>query len=166
MNEVFVAALGRTEAFRGLGPHQLRAVVDAAERIVFRSGETIIAAGAPGLAAILLVAGDAAAIGGESPTAGTPTAETPVVAGCLVGEMAMLIEHDYRVTVVARSSVRALRIDRSAMHALMLRDPAIADHFQARIASRLTRMAVELRRIDQMLALAVEVAAGARRLSA
>jgi CRP-like cAMP-binding protein len=70
--------------------------------------------------------------------------------------MAMLIEHDYAVTVVARTSVRALKISRQAMLRLMAEDPDLAQHFVDRIATRLTRLAVELRRIDQMLALAAE----------
>ena len=157
MNETFAAALGAIEVFRGLGPNQLAAIAHLGERIVFRPGETVIAAGQPGDGAILLVAGNAAVTGPD----GEPM--QPVPEGSLVGEMAMLIEHSYRITVVARSSVRALKINRGAMQALMLEDPSIAQHFTHRIASRLTRMAVELRRIDQMLALASETAAPVQR---
>ena len=80
----------------------------------------------------------------------------PVEPGSLVGEMAMLIEHDYRITVVACSSIRALKITRAQMQAHMLAAPSLAEHFVGRISSRLSRVAVELRRIDQMLALAAE----------
>ena len=134
------------ELFRGLGRDQVTAIARVGERMLFRPGHTVVRAGVPGDAAFLLLAGDAITMA---------TNEQPSMAvepGSLIGELAMLIEHDYAVTVVCRSQVRAISIGRDALEALMLVEPEIADHFVARLSSRLRRVAGELRRIDQMLA--------------
>ncbi len=150
--ETFAARLGDLEIFRGLATEQLARIARAAERVVFRDGHEVIRRGADGDAAYLIVSGAAEAI--PAPEAGL---DSHIVAeGSLLGEMAMLIEHHYAVSVVARGQVRALRLSREAMHRLFVADPALAEHFVTRIASRLTRVAVELRRIDQMLAMAAE----------
>ena len=144
--DAIVAPLLRVGLFQGLKPLQITEIARQAERIVFRTGETIATAGAAGDAAILIVGG---------PARRTDDDET-IEPGSLVGEMAMLIEHEYRITVVARSSIRALKITRAQMQAHMLAAPIVAEHFVSRISSRLSRVAVELRRIDQMLAIAAE----------
>ncbi|MFM9938585.1 MAG: cyclic nucleotide-binding domain-containing protein [Hyphomicrobiaceae bacterium] len=151
--DAFAARLGDLEIFRGLAPATLSTIARAAERIVFRAGQPIITADSAGDAAYLLMGGEAVAL--DDDTSSGSTAK-PVAEGSLVGEMAMLIEHDYAVTVVARTPVRAIRIPRETLHRMMAADPNLAQHFVDRIASRLTRVAVELRRIDQMLALAAE----------
>jgi signal-transduction protein with cAMP-binding, CBS, and nucleotidyltransferase domain len=66
--------------------------------------------------------------------------------------MAMLVEHRYRATVVARDRVLSLKIMRSAVHAQMLEDASLARHFQRRIRERLSRVADDLRQIDGILA--------------
>ena len=149
-----VATLQNLEVFRGLGPEQLADIARKAERIVFKPGQTVVEAGHQGDGAYLLVAGDAEVLPDETHPGGLRG--QPVVPGSLVGEMAMLIEHEYRITVVARSSIRALKITRAQMQAHMLAAPSLAEHFVGRVSSRLTRVAVELRRIDQMLAMAAE----------
>lgn len=149
-----VATLQNLEVFRGLDQQQLAEIARKAERIVFKPGQTVVAAGQPGDGAYLLVAGKAEVMPDATHAAGRP--RQPVEPGSLVGEMAMLIEHDYRITVVACSSIRALKITRAQMQAHMLAAPSLAEHFVGRISSRLSRVAVELRRIDQMLALAAE----------
>jgi CRP-like cAMP-binding protein len=117
----------------------------------------LIRAGQPGHAGIIIVAGEAVVAADAAAGIG----EIEVKAGSLIGETAMLIEHDYRITVTARTSVRALRLTRAAMHELMREDPLLADHFVARLASRLSRVAIELRQIDETLALAAETARAA-----
>lgn len=149
----FAERFGDLEIFRGLSQVKLSAIARASERVVFRPGQAIISDGKAGDAAIMIMGGEAVAVD-DAPG---PIAAAPALPeGTLLGEMAMLIEHDYAVTVVARTSVRALRIPRHAMLQLLAADPDLAQHFVDRIASRLTRVAVELRRIDQMLALAAE----------
>ena len=72
-----------------------------------------------------------------------------VAPGSLVGEMAMLIEHEYTSTIVAGDRVFCLKILRSALHAQMLADASLAQHFHDRVTEQLVRTAEELRRIDK-----------------
>jgi CRP-like cAMP-binding protein len=64
----------------------------------------------------------------------------------------MVIDHVYRVTVVAEGRVHALKILRSALYEQMEQDPSIADHFASIYAARLNHVAAEMRRIDETLA--------------
>lgn len=153
VNDTLVASLNELEVFRGLKDEQLAAIARSAERVVFKPGQSIVKAGEAGDGAFVVVGGDADVI-----EAANGVVLQPVVPGSLVGEQAMLVEHEYRITVMARTSVRALKLTRSEMHQLMLKDRALTDHFVDRFTSRLTRVAVELKRVDQMLALAAEPA--------
>lgn len=146
----------RLELFQGLRPLQLTEIVRNAERIAYKPGSVIMTMGEPGDAAVLIVSDGALRTAGSDIT-GRPV---PVAAGSLLGELAMLIEHVYGSTVVAQGTVRALRIPRAAMHAMMLEDRGLADHFVGKIASRLSRVADELRRIDSGLALPVAPSPG------
>jgi CRP-like cAMP-binding protein len=76
----------------------------------------------------------------------------PIESGSLIGELAMLVDHDYAITVVARGSVRALKLVRETMHEQMRDDARLAEHISAKITSRLAGLADELRRIDSRLA--------------
>jgi CRP-like cAMP-binding protein len=151
--EAFIPTFSNLEIFRGLDSHRLGRIVRVAERIVFKPGQPLIATGQEGDGAIVIIGGEAYVVPERPGDAAVAVRE-----GSLLGESAMLVEHAYRITVVARTSVRALKLPRAVMHALMLADPALADHFVSRFSSRLSRVAIELRRIDEMLALAAETA--------
>ena len=138
------------EIFRGLARAHVERIARAADRIVFKPGQAIVRAGEDGDAAYLILSGTAAVLSGRGET----TEE--ITPGCLVGELAMLIDHRHGATIVCREQVRAVRIAREVLQVEMLEAPGLADHFVDRLTSRLTRMAIELRRIDQMLALAAE----------
>lgn len=153
MLETFAARLGDIEIFRGLSQNRLTQIARDAERVVFRPGQPILTRGAPGDAAYILMGGDAIVLDPHA----TPGDALPLEEGTLLGELSMLIEHAYGVTIVAKSNVRCLKLTRDAMLRLMSEDPDLAEHFVSRITSRLTRVAVEMRRIDQMLAIAAEM---------
>ena len=53
----------------------------------------------------------------------------PIAAGSLIGEAAMLIETTHSSTVVARGRSARLQVTRDELHAQMLEDPSIAEHF-------------------------------------
>ncbi len=142
-----LAPLSRVRIFQGLPEAQLLAIARSAERIVFRPGEFVTNEGADAEAAVLIVGGPAECI-----VEGNPSRIEPVQEGSLIGEMAMFIEHTYGATVRAAGPVRALRLNRKAMHLLMLEDAVIADHCVRVITSRLHQVAGELRRIDADLA--------------
>jgi CRP-like cAMP-binding protein len=145
---VLARQLMSQEIFRGLTPLQLTEIVRQAERIVYHPGDTIVEAGTSGDAAVLIVAGDAVRFLEleDEPAIGLNT--QGIAAGSLLSELAMLVEHEHGTTVVAHTTVRALRITRTGLHAQMLDDPDLAGHFVDRITERLHRVADELRRID------------------
>lgn len=143
-----VAPLLRVPLFVGLRPLQITELARLAERVKFRRGDVITEAGKPGDGALLIVSGPAERV----VRPGFAGATEPIEPGSLVGEMAMLIEHEYRATVIARDRVLCLKFTRAAVHAQMLDDPALASHFERRIRERLAHVADELRQIDGILA--------------
>ena len=145
--DALAAPLLRVALFQGLKPPQLAEIARRAERIVFKDGDIITAEDAPGDAAFLLVSGSAHVVA----CAGDGLLAAPVETGSLIGEMAMLIEHQYGATIRAKGQVRALKITRMQMHAHMLRDPSLAEHLTDLIAGRLHAATEELQRIDQLL---------------
>ena len=143
-----VAPLLRVPLFAGLKPLQLTELARQAERVKFRRGDVITKAGEPSDGAYLIVSGLAEHVEPSDPE---PCAG-PIEPGSLIGEMAMLVEHAYRATVIARDRVLCLKITRAAVHAQMLEDSALAQHFERRISQRLSRVADDLRQIDSILA--------------
>jgi CRP-like cAMP-binding protein len=133
--------------FQGLKPLQLTEIVRRADRIIYRPGDIIIEEDQVGEAAIVIVSGEAVRItGGENSDAAEAIAE-----GSMIGELAMLVETVHSSTIIARGTVRALRLTRSEMHMLMAEDPQLADHLTQKITARLQRLAQELRAVDQAL---------------
>jgi CRP-like cAMP-binding protein len=147
MDKIVLPLLG-VPLFQGLKPLQITEIARQAERIRFRRGDVITEAGARGDGAYLIVAGHAERVPGD----GTEAGAEPVDPGSLVGELAMLVEHDYRATVVARDRVHCLKITRAAIYSQMLDDPGLAEHLQGQLTTRLRKMAEDLRQIDQLLA--------------
>jgi len=146
---VLARQLMSQEIFRGLSPLQLTEIVRQAERVVYRPGDTIVEAGTAGDAAVLIVSGNAVRFLDGEPEGGLNA--QAIGTGSILSELAMLIEHEYGATVVAHTTVRALRITRTGLHAQMLDDPDLATHFVDCITERLNRVADELRRIDHAL---------------
>lgn len=147
--DIVVQSLLKVELFAGLKPLQVAEVARISDRIVYRPGQSIITEGEPGDAAVLIVRGDAVQVPGGA-IEGAPG--HPVLDGSLVGELAMLIEMRHGSTVVARGMTRAIRITRQALHEQMSQDPKVAMTLSNNLARRLSTMALELRRIDQMIA--------------
>jgi CRP-like cAMP-binding protein len=140
--DVLAAPLLRVELFQGLKSTQLSALARASERMVYRAGETISKAGDEADAAILIVSGSAEWLDG--------TAEE-IEVGSLIGEMAMFVEHTFGATIIAKSQVRCLRLGRAAMQALLLKDPELAQQLTHKVATRLSRVAGELRALDEVM---------------
>jgi CRP-like cAMP-binding protein len=150
---VLARQLMSQEIFRGLNPLQLTEIVRQSERVVYRPGEYITEAGGSADAAVVIVAGNAVRFPEQVPGQGAMQAQ-PLPAGSLLSELAMLVDHAHGATVVAHTTVRALRITREALQRQMIDDPQLADHFVERIAERLSRVATELRLIDHAMATA------------
>jgi signal-transduction protein with cAMP-binding, CBS, and nucleotidyltransferase domain len=142
-----VAPLLRQPLFAGLKPQQLTEIARHAERVKFRDGDVITQAGSPADGAYLIVSGEAE----RQPQSGSFDLAERVEEGSLIGELGMLMEHTYGVTVVARGRVHCLKIAREAMLEQMREDEALARHFRLLIEGRLTQAAAELRRIIDVL---------------
>ena len=137
----------RVAIFDGLSGDRLERIARAAERIVYQAGDVIQSEGDIPDAAVLVVSGKVLIVEDRNDDKGEP-----VVAGSLVGELAMIIEKRAVTTLVARSYVRALRNPRRQLRVLMETDPTLAEHFVAKIQRRLADMATEMRRVDNVLA--------------
>ena len=136
----------RLPLFQGLKPLALTEIVRRADRIVYKPGDVIIQEDKSGDAAIVIISGEAVRVSDD----GTPA--EPLPEGSIIGELAMLVETVHSTTVIAKGSVRALRITRDNLHEQMVEDPRLAAHFADKITTRLQRLASELRSIDQALA--------------
>lgn len=139
--------LQRVSLFASLRPEQVEEIAQNAEKLRFRAGDVITHAGAAADGAYLIVSGQA-----ERLQEGDTMERNAIEPGSLIGEMAMLIEHEYRSTVVARDRVLCLKINRSALMAQMLADPSVADGLHDQMSRRLMHTADQLRQIDQNLA--------------
>lgn len=140
--------LARVPIFSGLEPLQLTEIVRSAERIVFAKGQRIIEHGQAGEQAVFISSGQIKRL----TSVGDEKFDGDILdAGCLIGEMMMLIESRYTATVVAQSHVYALGIKRSAMLELMLADKRIAEHFVEKIRTRLAVFSNDLANISQNL---------------
>ncbi len=156
--DALVAPLFRVRLFQGLSVAQLTAIARRAERVMYRDGAVLCEEGDAADAAILIVSGDT-----ERVAAG---ARDPIEPGSLVGEMAMLIDHTYGSTVVARGPVKALRLPRAILHEMMLADPSLADHMVARISQRLSNVLQDLQSVDAALAAPASARSAASALAA
>jgi CRP-like cAMP-binding protein len=146
--DALVLPLLKVPLFQGLKPMQITEIARRAHRIVYRPGDVILTANAGGDVAVLIVAGEAVRTSGP----GASHTSEPVPQGAMLSEMAMLIETESSSTIIARTTVRALRIMRSEMLAQMAEDPALADHFIERISGRLSEFVAGLKEIDRSLA--------------
>jgi signal-transduction protein with cAMP-binding, CBS, and nucleotidyltransferase domain len=146
-----IAPLMRVAAFQGLTRQQFQGIARHAIKLKFLRGDVITKAGSPGNGAFVIASGPA-----ECLATSADGSNEAVVPGTLIGEMAMLIEHDYQATVIARDWVFCLKITRAGMHEQMREDPSLAEHFQRRVTERLLQVAEDLRRIDGILAAQAE----------
>jgi CRP/FNR family cyclic AMP-dependent transcriptional regulator len=143
--DTVVASLLRLPIFAGLKPLQVTEVARRGVHSDFRRGQLITRAGASGDAAYLVLSGDADFMSerGAHPE--------PIAPGSLLGELAMLVDHVYGVTAMARGPVHCLKLTRAAMHEQMQEDPDVAKRLARVMRERLTRVAHELREINQLL---------------
>jgi len=148
---MFGQTIGFLEAlpiFRGMSRRHLGAVLDVASKEYFEPGDNLIVKNETGDTAYLILTGTARCL--DFP--GTPAGSERIVAGCLAGELAMLVETVHSLTVQADERVRALAFRRDAMTCLMQRDPFIAAQISDNLLARLQSFAGDLRRLDNYLA--------------
>jgi len=146
--DLIARQLMRLPLFKRFSLSQLNEIARKGELMLFTPGAIIIQENAEGDAAILIISGEAVRVSGPD----LKSRLEPVPAGSLLGESAMLVETYYGSTVVARNEVQALRIGREQLQQQILDDPSIADRIAQNLASRLSRLADELRAVDAVLA--------------
>jgi CRP-like cAMP-binding protein len=134
--------------FRGLSRRHLGYILDVASKEYFEAGDNLLVKNTTGDTAYLILSGTARCL--DFP--GTPAGSEKVVAGCLAGELAMLVETVHSFTIQADARVRALAFRRDAMTGLMKRDPFIATQISDNLLARLRSFAGDLRRLDNYLA--------------
>ena len=142
-----VEALRQVAIFQELQPAQLAELSRHTERIKFAAGDAITRAGEAGSGAYLLVSGAAERL----PEPGVLEPPEALAPGSLIGQLAMLIEHAYGSSIVARERVFCLKITRAGILAQMAADPPLAQHFERHVTNRLLTVAKQLREIDSLL---------------
>ena len=157
-SQAIIALVSRAPIFRGLPLAVCSRIIDRSDRVFFAAGDCIIEAGAAGDAAYLITSG----VAEKSRHEELLTDEVEVTEGAILGEMAMLIPTNYGSTVVAKTDVQALCLNRILLHELMQSDPSIAAHFVEKIRQRLTIFAEKLRVIDQFVGSNTSAALGDR----
>ncbi|MEO0791481.1 MAG: cyclic nucleotide-binding domain-containing protein [Pseudomonadota bacterium] len=143
--DTVLRVLRHVDLFNGLSDAQLAGIAQHAERVVYQSGDVLIARDDACDAAILTVDGDAAVIRG---TRNEPV-EEPVLPGSILAEMAMMVDIEASATIIARSRVRALRIPQTGMLELLEADPGLAENLIEAITGRLRGVAENLKAIEQ-----------------
>lgn len=138
-----VTSLSRVELFRGLTCAQLERLARCAERAIYPSRQTIVRQGEIANASILIVSGSAVRCDEEVRSA---SSDGVLSAGALIDDMAMLIDVTANATVVSRETVRALKFPRASIHAQMIRDPSLSEHFIEKVRMQLAACSHELHR--------------------
>jgi CRP/FNR family transcriptional regulator, cyclic AMP receptor protein len=136
--------LGRVPIFQALRPVQLNSIAQNGREVYFERDAAILKEGETGSSAYLILGGFALpeVFYVEKFAGGI------LGYGTFLGELAMLTETQFTLTVTAGTSVRALALDRWIMLELMEADPAIARHFSNKLIRRLKHLAADLRRLD------------------
>jgi CRP-like cAMP-binding protein len=147
--EANVELLAHGSIFHGLSSEQLTVISKATKKTFFEEGAKIVEAEHRGDTAYLILSGKAV----SRPPKGVSFGPEELAPGTLVGEMAMLVETVYSVTIVAEERVRALAINRKALFEVMEEDPSIAQHFSEKLLGKLTELAQDLHAVDAQFAL-------------
>lgn len=142
------ALLGRVPLFDGLTQEQLVAILDTAKKTFFETDELITRAGEVGDTAYLILSGRAIAQTAEDDESEPLRLE----AGAFLGELVMLVDAAYTLTVTAQGRVRALAISRKELLDVMEADPSIAHHLSSKLIDRLAALAHDLRVVDAKFA--------------
>ena len=134
--------------FRKLTLRQLNEIASNGEPATYTPGSMVIEQDAPADAAVLLFSGEAVRVAGPE----LKERMEPLATGSLLCESAMLVETQYGSTVVARSTVSALRIIRDKFHTQIRSDPEVGDRLIQNLVGRLQRLGDGLREVDAALA--------------
>ncbi|KAB2850970.1 MAG: cyclic nucleotide-binding domain-containing protein [Hyphomicrobiaceae bacterium] len=138
-----VVPLLRSPIFQGMDAAALESIAKISERLTAARGQVLARSGDAAAGAILIVNGTA-----RSERPGDNPAIRQLEPGTLIGELAMLVETTFAVTVVAETDMRLMRIPRCELYRLMGEEGRIAAHFAAKIGERLQSLVAEVRQIE------------------
>lgn len=145
-----IGPMKQLDVFSNLTDDQIGLILSTAEWVSFRPGQVMIEDGQLGDAAYFITLGLVERL--AQPDVGR--SREHFGHGILVGEMAMLVEHEHSSTVRAKSEVKALKISRQALYSILSIHPEIADVFIQTIKGRLDVMIARIKEIDDTLATA------------
>lgn len=135
------------DLFRNLKPLQLTELARRADRMVFQSGDVLMARDEECEGALVIVDGDAVCLRG----ANDEPIEEPVGSGYILAEMAMLVEFEATATVVARGRVRAIRINRTDFTEMVAEDTDLWEAMVSTLTTRLRAVHAGLQEIERQL---------------
>jgi CRP/FNR family transcriptional regulator, cyclic AMP receptor protein len=122
--------LAQVPLFEGLSRRHLKQITEHADEISFRPNETIVEAGQPGGSFFVVVEGEAKVVRG-------PKVLARVGPGEFVGEISLLDGGPRTATVVADTSVLAIRIFKSSFDKVLAQEPSVATKILMVVARRL-----------------------------
>jgi CRP-like cAMP-binding protein len=140
-------AFRRVPLFAGCEPSHLQMISFSAERVEFLKGQFIIRQGEKGAAAFLLLQGKAEARVEEE-------GETRQVAlldpGSFVGELAMIADLPYTISVVALEKIYSVRIPRPLFMRVASEFPEFGAKVHAALSKKLDLSVSELRKVQTL----------------
>ncbi len=137
-----VEILRNIPIFAKLEPAKLKLLAFTSERLTFEAGQALFHQGDPGDAAYIVIEGDAEVL------VNTPRGQLPVAVmgrNAIIGEIAILCDVPRTATVVAKSKLVTLRIDKDNFFRLMNEFPQMAIEIMRELARRLETTTERLR---------------------
>lgn len=141
-----VELLAKVPALTGCTSEQLAVIAFTAERRAFETGQALIESGGAAEGAMILLAGQADETDAEGNSLGGP-----IGAGTMINEIGMLIDNHYPSSIMARTPVQVLRLDRVFMTRLLDRYPDFKGRVRNRLEFRLRRIQSRLVKIDELM---------------
>jgi len=140
-------AFQRIPLFAGCEPAHLQMIAFSAERVEFSTGQFIIRQGEKGAAAFLILQGKAEArVEEEGETRHVATLDP----GYFVGEVAMIADLPYSLSVVALENVHAVKIPRNLFMRVASEFPEFGAKVHAALSGKLNVSVSELRKVQSL----------------
>ncbi len=140
------AAVREIPLLSGLTGQQIIAIAARAERLVYDAGDVIVRDGAICDAAVVIVEGEAICTDGVA----NAVAEA-IGPGAVLSEMAMVVDIEASSTVVARTRIKALRLNQTDIIDVLSNDRAMSECLIAEVSQRLREASEGLRAIEAEL---------------
>ncbi|MFC0217648.1 cyclic nucleotide-binding domain-containing protein [Pseudochelatococcus lubricantis] len=140
-----ITVLSSLPALRGFEQGALRRIALSVQTRILRAGDTLYRRGEAAEGAYVVMSGEIALVDAAGNTVALARP------GDMLGELALLIEIEWRETATARRSASVMRVSRALMRRILGEFPASAAAFQAEIAGRVSALSGELERVRQSL---------------